>query len=113
MKYEIQKISKIVEELIDFFYSHSTKKVNISLDDTGDVFIIEVQSDKVICSDNKIKKLRELLNVQRQREIEEYYWQLAGSDLEGDEYNLVGMMVDEAEIDFNDSFLKIRLVRYK
>jgi len=113
MKYDIQKISKIVEEIIDFFYSHSAKKVNISIEDTKDAYIIEVQSNNIICSSDKVKKLKELLSVQRQREMEEYYWQLAGSDIEGDEYNLVGMMVDEAYTDYKEPSLKVKLVRYK
>nr|WP_312576761.1 hypothetical protein [Sedimentibacter sp.] len=113
MKYEIQKISKIVEEIIDFFYSHSTKKVNISIEETKDSFIIEVQSDHIICSNDNANQLKDLLNVQRQREMEEYYWQLAGNDLDGDEYNLVGMMVDESYVDFKNPSLKVKLVRYK
>lgn len=113
MKYEILKISKIVEEIMDFFFSHLTKKVNISIEETEDVFIIEIQSDNIVCNENKIAKFNELLNVQRQREMEEYYWQLAGNDLEGEEYNLVGMMVDEAYVEFNKPALKVRLVRYK
>lgn len=113
MKYEIQKISKIVEEIIDFFYSHSAKKVNISIEETKDSFIIEVQSDHIHCSNDNAKHLKDLLNVQRQREMEEYYWQLAGNDLDGDEYNLVGMMVDESYIDYTAPSLKVKLVRYK
>lgn len=113
MKYEIQKISKIVEEIIDFFYSHSTKKVNISIEETQDSFIIEVQSDHINCNSDNVKRLKDLLNVQRQREMEEYYWQLAGNDLDGDEYNLVGMMIDESYIDYIAPSLKVKLVRYK
>jgi len=43
----------------------------------------------------------------------EYYWQLAGNDLDGDEYNLVGMMVDESYIDYIAPSLKVKLIRYK
>lgn len=113
MKYEVHKISKIVEEIIDFYYSHSSKNVDISIKDTSDSFIIEFQSDKIVSTSDKIDKFRELLNVQRQREMEEYYWQLAGNDLEGEEYNLVGMMVDKAEVEFKDPSLKVKLVRYR
>lgn len=113
MKFEILKISKIVEEIIDFFFSQMTKKVNISIEEIEDSYIIEIQSDQIICSENKLKKFNELLHVQRQREMEEYYWQLAGNDLEGEEYNLVGMMVDEATVEYSKPVLKIKLVRYK
>lgn len=113
MNLEILKISKIVEEVIDFFFSQMTKKINISIEEKENSYIIEIYSDQIVCSENKLKKFNELLHVQRQREMDEYYWQLAGNDFDGDEYNLVGMMVDEAQVEYNKPILKIKLVRYK
>lgn len=113
MKYDIQKISKITEEIMDFFFTNSAQKINISVENTDHAYIIEVWSCNVKCTEEKIMIFNELLNVQRQREMEEYYWQLAGSDLDGEEYNLVGMMIDEAEVDFKNPELRVKLTRYK
>lgn len=113
MKHEIEKISKIVDELIDFYFLNSTKKINISIEETDDSFIMEFESNNIKCNDDKIMNFKKLINVQRQKEMEEYYWQLAGTSLEGEEYNLVGMMIDEAIIDYDCPRLKIKLIRKK
>jgi hypothetical protein len=113
MKYEIQKISRIVDVVIDFFMTHSSSKINISIEDAPDRYIIVIQSENINCNPEMANKLNRLLNVQRQREIEEYYWQLGGNDVEGDEINLIGMMVDEAIIENNCPSIKITLIRKK
>ncbi|SHH52647.1 hypothetical protein [Clostridium grantii] len=113
MRHEVQKISKIVDEIINFCFLNSSKKVNISIENTDDAFIIITESDQINHSTKKIDQIKELLNVQRQTEMEEYYWQLAGEDIKGGELNLVGMMVDEVDIEFKPPSLKIKLVRYK
>lgn len=113
MKHEIIKVTKIVDELIDFYFINSAKKFNISIEETDDSFIIEIESDNIVCSEEKITNFKNLINVQRQKEMEEYYWQLAGTSLDGEEYNLIGMMVDESIIDYNCPNLKIKLIRKK
>lgn len=112
MKHEIKKVSKIVDELMEFCFLYSASKVDISVENKGDRFEITAHVDKIDCCDEKVNRLRELLNVQRQSEIEEYYWQLAGEDERNGEYNLVGMMVDEADVKYTHPSLTIKLVRY-
>ena len=113
MKYEVQKISKITEEMLNFFFINYTDKINISIENADDAYIIVFQSDNVKCSEKRIMEINKLLNVQRQHEIEEYYWQLVGNDPGDEEYNLIGMMVDEAKVEFESPHLKIKLSRYK
>ncbi|WP_461205627.1 hypothetical protein [Clostridium sp. DL1XJH146] len=113
MRHEVQKVAKIVDEIINFCFLNSSKKMNISIEDKEDAFIIVAESHQVDCSIEKIERIKDLLNVQRQREMEEYYWQLAGEDIKGGELNLVGMMVDEVFIEFKCPSFKIKLVRYK
>lgn len=113
MKNEIIKVTKIVDELIDFYFVNSAKKVNISVEETKDSFIIEIESDNIRCDEEKIQNFKDLIDIQRQREMEEYYWQLAGTSLDGEEYNLIGMMVDESIVEYNCPRLKITLIRKK
>ncbi|WP_326911388.1 hypothetical protein [Sedimentibacter sp. MB31-C6] len=113
MKYEIQKISRIVDVMIDFYLSRSAKKTNFSIEEKKGKFIINVYAEQIDCNYEKIEEMKELLNVQRQREMEEYYWQLAGNDIDGEEINLIGMMVDEATVEYNCPSLEITLIRYK
>lgn len=113
MKNEIIKVTKIVDELIDFYFVNSAKKVSISIEETKDAFIIEIETDNIKCNEKKIQDFKDLIDIQRQREMEEYYWQLAGTSLDGEEYNLIGMMVDESVIEYDCPKLKIKLIRKK
>ena len=45
-----------------------------------------------------ITEQSDVLNIQRQSEVEEFYWELMGDDLHGDELFLVGSMVDRATV---------------
>ena len=45
--------------------------------------------------------------------MEEYYWALVGDCDVANELSLVGMMVDEAEVQHEGSEIKISLYRYK
>ena len=72
-----------------------------------------------IYSLGKIKDIREeeltelinILNTERQHEIEEYYWNLLSESEEDSELAIVGMMIDQAEVEYKDDILKIKLLR--
>lgn len=113
MKHEVQKISKIVDEIINFYFMSSSKKMNIAIEEKDDSYVIIAESDRIQCSSEKIEKIKDLLSVQRQSEMDEYYWQLAGEDIKGGEFNLVGMMVDEVNIEFKPPSIRMELVRHK
>ena len=113
MKYEMQKITRIVDVIVDFYMSHSAKKINMSIEDMPDKYILIFEANEIVCSDKTANDLNKLLSIDRQREVEEVYWQLGSNDVEGEEINLVGMMVDEVKIDYNCPSLKIQLVRNK
>jgi hypothetical protein len=55
--------------------------------------------------------MRESLSIQRQHELEEYYWQLAGESDCDDELTLIGAMIDEATLELVDGNLHITLIR--
>ncbi|WP_186429828.1 hypothetical protein [Clostridium sp. BSD9I1] len=113
MKNELKKISKIVQELMDFCLLNGALNLNISLSNTENFFEIIAHSYNVTSSNQEISNLKQILNLKRQREIEEYYWQLAGSDEGTDQLSLIGMMIDEAEVEFSPPNLTIKLIRYK
>ena len=113
MKHEIRRISKILDELITFCFLHGTKDMDISIKNHEDYFKIKINTDTIDCSDEKVIRLKELLDYPRQEEMEEYYWELAGECDFDTELSLVGMMVDKAEVHFEGSSLSITLYRNK
>ena len=113
MKHEIKKISKILDELVTFCFKHGTNNMNISVENGETFFKIKIHTDNIDCDNKRVKLLKDLLNMPRQTEIEEYYWELAGENDHDTELSLVGMMVDEAEVEFQDTALTITLYRNK
>ncbi|GAB6085398.1 hypothetical protein [Alkaliphilus crotonatoxidans] len=59
----------------------------------------------------ELEKLKEQLAVSRQEEFEDYLWGLAGQSLDYRRLNLVGMMIDYADVTYEDSILKITIYR--
>ena len=61
--------------------------------------------------EDEINNLSEFLNIQRQYEIEEYYWGLMGETSDEDELFLVGSMIDSATLEIKNDNLYIKLIR--
>ena len=62
-------------------------------------------------SNDEISSLNDVLNIQRQCEVEEFYWELMGDDSHEDELFLVGSMVDKATVNKIDKDLHIVMYR--
>lgn len=113
MKHELQKVSKIVHEIVNFYLLNSSTKTDITVENKEDRSVIIAKSDDVKCTQEQIEEIRNLLKTNRQREVEGHYWQLAGEDELNKEFNLVGLMTDESSVEFENGSLTIKLTRYK
>ncbi len=113
MRHEIKKICRIVDELTTMFLCHDTDEVDFKIITQPDCAIIKIVDYNTRYDDEDISHLRTLLNCQRQNEIEEYYWQLAGETDEDDELTLIGAMIDSAVVEKRDGNLYLDLIRKK
>ncbi|NDL66975.1 hypothetical protein [Anaerotalea alkaliphila] len=111
MRHEIKKISRIVDELTTLFLRKDTREVDFKILLEDDRAIIRIVDYGTNFDDDFIEKFRKTLNKQRQAEIEEYYWQLAGEIDQGDELILISAMIDEAKVEKRDGNLYIELIR--
>ena len=111
MRHEIKKISKIVDELTTLFLRDDTNEVDFKIITGKDRTIIKIVDYNTNYSDRTIDHLRTTFNRQRQYEIEEYYWQLAGENDDDDEITLIGAMIDTAIVEKRDGNLYLELVR--
>lgn len=113
MRHEVKKISKMVDELTTFFLEHEAKNLNIKIDNLEDREIITVEAvaldDINLCVDN----LKDFLSYPRECEMEEYFWGLAGEIDSSPELGLVGTMIDEANIGYEDDKILLELIRNK
>lgn len=111
MRHEIKKICKIVDELTTLLLKEDTNEVDFKIkrsDEETRIYIVDYNT-KYTASD--VEDLNQCLNVQRQHEVEEYYWQLVGECDCDSELSIIGSMVDEAIIELKDGNLHIELRR--
>lgn len=113
MRHEVKKISKMVDELTTFFLEHQAKSLDIKIDNLVDREVITVEAvaldDMALC----IKRLQRFLSYPRELEMEEYYWELAGETDSSEELGLVGTMIDEANIGYDEEKIQLELIRKK
>ncbi|PAB59506.1 hypothetical protein [Anaeromicrobium sediminis] len=113
MKHNNKRISKIVDELINYFFSIGGTDISINVQNLEKHHKIFFQSNYKNEQDEKINKLIKYLSYPKQEEIEEYYWELMGDCDVDTELSLIGMMIDEAEVNFVDDKIQITLYRNK
>ena len=101
MKHEKMRIIKILDEIISFSFKKDATDMNINIRFDEEKFIIQFKDNSKEVTQEEIDEIEELINVDRQPEMEEYYWELIGQQDYADEFTLVGLMADKANIDYD------------
>jgi hypothetical protein len=106
MKIEQQKIGKILEELINYFFRNKSFDLKIDLNYQEDKLCIKLEGE---CQEKPkdYQELYNLLNSTTRPELEEYYYELLGSN----ELKLLGSLIDSAEMSYQDKRLCIKVYR--
>lgn len=111
MKYYFEKNLKIINELMTYLYKLGSKNIQVNLHRNDDKTSFIISGELGIIDDRELNRLKEILSIPRQHEVEEYYWHLGGeSDTEG-ELSLVGMMIDNVNISYSNNILKLEIQR--
>lgn len=112
MKHINQRNIKIVTELMGYCYKHGSDNVHIDIKKENKKITIFIKAQISFISKEDLEFLEKLLNAPRCHEMEEYYWNLTGDDDTDTELTLVGMMIDEAHINYvAGEYLEILLTR--
>ncbi|MCK8825567.1 hypothetical protein [Fuchsiella alkaliacetigena] len=111
---ENKKIAKLVSELMNFCLKLGIKHIKSEVEKEAEMIKISIEGstgcDSVDCNcAEKIERFGKSLNITREAQVDQYYWELAGED---NEY-LAGMMIDKAEVSYKDNYLKIVAYRKK
>ncbi|MDA9470257.1 hypothetical protein [Enterococcus sp. 5H] len=110
---EREKAKRIVDELLTYFFSNNIEEIRIAMDFTSEGFYIDMQG-KTEQEPENLLHLLELLNTPRDLSIEGYYEELLGiTHHEEEDYHLLGLMIDEAEISFDAPDFDIKVFRRK
>lgn len=111
MKFIIEKNIRILDELVSYYNKLGNKDIHIDMREEGNEHHLFVSGEVKNMSEEELLNLKLLLTTPRQREIEEYYWQLGGESSFDCELTLVGMMIDEAKISYKNNILSITVIR--
>lgn len=111
MHNEIQKTTKIMDELTSLLINKGSVEIDIKLKKGVNCTEIFITDYNTHITQDEINRLTEFLNITRQSEIEEYYWGLMGETSDEDELFLVGSMIDSATLELKNGNLYIKLIR--
>jgi hypothetical protein len=111
VKIDFEKNMFIASELLSYCHLRGAEEYNcdMKLVDKGMEFVIRAYPARV--SDEEMEMLLLNLNVPRQRDMEQDFWGLSGESENTSEMMLVGMMCDEAMVEYEDRMLSIYLKR--
>lgn len=113
MKHDKLKISRMVEELINYLFSIGAEEISIEIKEDDKNYMISAKCKKLMLSDEELKRIKKIFKIEKNEEMEEYYWCLAGESDVDTELSLLSMMVDESSISYKEGILSIALYRNK
>ncbi len=107
---ERSKASKILEELIDYFFRNQINQMSMTLDYSEAETRIHIEGP---CPEKPedFERLYELLNEPRRPELEDYYYELLGGSVRHEELALLGSLIDKADMSYADQHLAITVYR--
>lgn len=112
MKFRFEKNMRILVDLATYCHKHGATSFNMNLNTTDQAAEFTVSATVRDVSREELQDLVEILNSPRHQEVEQNYWGLTGEVETDCELTLVGMMVDEAEIQYKNGTLTIHAKRY-
>ena len=111
MKFRIEKNLRILSELITFYHKQNCDDVKIDVKTEEGLSFFRISGRIDNFSDEQLESLNTVLNIPRQHEVEQYYWNLGGNTELDCELSLVGVMVDNALIEYKDNILTLSIHR--
>ena len=112
MSLELEKGMRMLGDLASYCYYEGANEFEMRLKHKkGSATEIRLSCTPAGMNSAKLDSIRRMLQVPRQREVEQNFWELSGEmDFEG-EIVLAGVMSDRAEIEYEGGRLTITLYR--
>lgn len=111
MKHLRQRNISLLSEFTSYLVNLGCDDIHIDFKTKENSITIAFSSINPNISEKNITKLTTLLNTPRREDMEEYYWELNGSENFYSELALIGMMIDKAEVSYVDNLLNVKLIR--
>ena len=104
MIHEEKKTAKIVEELTMFFFAIGAVQINSRIEKEDANAVITFEADYDPAYRDKLEDLDQYLNGQKNHGMD-------GDPGETSQLLLIGMMTDKAEVEINESHVKVKLYK--
>ncbi|MDU5108650.1 hypothetical protein [Clostridium sp.] len=111
MKYQFERNLKIINELMTYLHKLGAKDINVKFTKNDSTTNIDIWGEIISIEQDELDSLINILNTDRQHEIEEYYWNLDSEGEENGELTLIGMMIDNADITYTNNILSFKILR--
>lgn len=111
MSNETKKITKMIDEITNFFLLKYKCEIIIHLIPREGEHEIKFLLKGVHPDDKEFNALQDLLDSERDPSLSSYYWQLAGEVEDGNELAVVAMMCDTIKPERSDDGLVVTLIR--
>lgn len=113
MMHEEKKATKIIEELTMYFLSVGATEIYTGLKKEEERAIITFDSDYHPDYEADLKSMEKYLNEPKNEEMEDIYWELAGSGDPGESSQLllIGLMTDKVEVEWKEGRVHLTLIK--
>ena len=111
MKTNFEKIIKITSDLMSYCHQHGATEYNTNIIEGNGTITFVIHALPVDITVDQLEGLILRLNAPRQREVEQDYWELMGESEDFCELTLVGMLCDEAIVNYKNRVITFTLVR--
>lgn len=111
MKVEFEKKMLISSELLSYCHLKGADEFHLDVKVTGEGTLFAMKASPARLSGEELAFLRKELNAPRQREMEQDFWGLGGESENASELALIGMMTDEASVEYGGGVLSVTLTR--
>ena len=113
MRHERLVISRIVSELMNFFFSMGAHDFQTHVIRNDEGHEIRIISDYSGNPGGKLREMTRLLRMPRAREMEQYSWSLSGDISTGQEIYLVGILTDEVAVEHDEQAERVRIALFR
>lgn len=111
MKFKFEKNLVIISELIKYFHNLGVNDVHIDMGSDEITSYFYISGEVLNLSKDTLENLNLTLNMPRQHEVEQHYWNLVGESDFDSELCLIGIMIDEVNISYVDNILTLKILR--
>jgi hypothetical protein len=111
MRYEIKKITKMIDEVTNYFLYNYKCKTVIDVIPRKEEHEVRFFFENLTLDEREMKRLKTTMKPGRDPSLTNYYWQLTGEIENDNELSLVSMMCDDVRIDQQNEGLELVLIR--